>query len=523
MSDTPSDQRARVRFRDEIDTNFAVAANAGSGKTTAISERLAAIALDPTHAPLLKKTAVVTYTKKAAAQIGQKARNVLLQRLAESGAKDLSSLDSLEWAFFGTIHSFCLLLAQRYGHTLGINLNPTAVEDDENDRMWEEFLEADPMQFTSLEKQEIDAFFRHVSIESIFSLAKELDDSGLAQRMIKYLPAPCPVGPDESVLNEILTTKPVRKSAAFERNQATAVEWLRRFKSESSHLSIARPEGKAAGIEELYARFFRPLKSWLATAGSVLAAELALRYREWRFEQGIQTFADQIEAAVAILKHEATLELIRAEGWRVILDEAQDTDPKQFAVLVEITRPPKAPLGTWPGKGVGPRAGHFCMVGDVQQSIYGNRADIRNFSRHMEAFANGDGGERLVFSVTFRTPNAVATFLNKTLPESFGASRLHNLGLPASEGASPPLLQVQYEPLLSGPSNEDGAIGLIEFDLSAVSGVAEQMAAEVAAIASFLKEKGFARLGAKSWGDICVLAPATSGWRSPEGSLRRRV
>src|ERR1700722_18527448 len=98
------------------------------------------------------------------------------------------------------------------------------------------------------------------------------------------------------------------------------------------------------------------------------------------------------------------LEAIRREGWRVILDEAQDTDPKQFAVLVEITRPPGAAYAAWPGRGDGPRPGHFCMVGDLQQSIYGSRADIRNFQRHMAAFAEKNGGERLVFSVTFRTP-----------------------------------------------------------------------------------------------------------------------
>ena len=148
MSSAPSDQEARLRFRDALDRNFAVAASAGSGKTTAISERLAAIALNPATAPFLKQTAVVTYTKKAAAQIGQRARQVLLRRLEEKPGRDLGALDSLERAFFGTIHSFCLLLAQRYGQSLGINLNPTAVETDDDSELWEEFLESDPMQFT---------------------------------------------------------------------------------------------------------------------------------------------------------------------------------------------------------------------------------------------------------------------------------------------------------------------------------------------------------------------------------------
>src|SRR3954464_7367460 len=140
MNQVLIDHVARERFRTEWDRNFAVSANAGSGKTTAISERLAAIALAPDGAEPLRKTAVVTYTKKAAAQIGQRARQVLLQRIAEAGGGDLAPLDHLERAFFGTIHSFCLKLAQTYGQTTGIHLNPTVVAEND-EAWWEEFLE----------------------------------------------------------------------------------------------------------------------------------------------------------------------------------------------------------------------------------------------------------------------------------------------------------------------------------------------------------------------------------------------
>src|SRR5450432_1318085 len=118
MSEPLIDQLARDRFRAEWNRNFAVSANAGSGKTTAISERLARMALSSEAAPFLRKTAVVTFTKKAALQIGQRARAVLLRQLTETGAEVLDPLDHLEHAFFGTIHSFCLLLAQRYGQML---------------------------------------------------------------------------------------------------------------------------------------------------------------------------------------------------------------------------------------------------------------------------------------------------------------------------------------------------------------------------------------------------------------------
>ena len=128
--------------------------------------------------------------------------------------------------------------------------------------------------------------------------------------------------------------------------------------------------------------------------GGVLAAELSLRYRSWRQDRGYQTYADQVETARSILSDPTMLERIRSEGRRVILDEAQDTDPAQFSVLVEIARPPgsKDRDMAGPGREKVLIPGHFCMVGDAQQGIYTSRADIRNFKEHVAAFERGDSG-----------------------------------------------------------------------------------------------------------------------------------
>lgn len=513
MIDAPTDQAARERFTNEWNINFAVAANAGSGKTTAISGRLAAMAMSAEGAELLGRTAVVTYTNKAAAQIGQRARSVLLRRMADAGRPEAAPLARLDRAFFGTIHSFCLLLARRHGSPLGIHLNSTLVEDGDVP-CWQEFLEQDPMAFSSLSGLQVAAFLRHASLDEIFGLAQGLDLAN-ARRLAECRPAAASAAPSSAVLAEILAAAPARKGSganALERNKETAREWLRRFVEDSDRLPIPDAEGTAAGIVDLYRRFFAPLKAWLAEAGGVLAAELSLRYRSWRFERGIQTYADQIETAVALLDDTEMLERIRAEGWRVVLDEAQDTDKSQFAVLVEIARPPGAPLGTWPGGGgIGPRPGHFCMVGDAQQGIYSDRADIRNFQGHVAAFAKGDGGERLTFDVTFRTPRRVVRLLNATLAGAFGSGRECNLGLPPSEGAPAPVLQVTYEPLAPGPANVDGGAWRLPIVAGPVEGTRRvgdrRLADEARQIARFLAAGGPASVGAAGWGDICVIAP----------------
>jgi ATP-dependent helicase/nuclease subunit A len=513
MSSRPSDQAERDRFTSEWGVNFAVVANAGSGKTTAISDRLAEIALSPGGAEILRTTTVVTYTKKAAAQIGQKARSVLMRRMADSGARDVEALARLDRVFFGTIHSFCLLLARRHGSTLGIHLNPTLIEDGD-DGPWDEFIEQDPMSFDALSGAQVEAFLRHAPLDEVFELARGLD-LATARRLLASRPPARPPGPPKGVLDEILAAgakRGGRGADALARNKVRAVAWMQAFEGGAERLPVAEAEGTAAGIRDLYRRFFAPLKGWMASAGGVLAAELSLRYRAWRIDRGLQTHADQIETALGVLEDAVLLERIRAEGWRVILDEAQDTDREQFAVLVEIARPPGAARGTWPaGPGAPPRPGHFCMVGDAQQGIYSERADIQNFQRHIRAFASGNGGEQLMFDVTFRTPGRIVALLNETLPAAFGDGRIHNLGLPPEEGAPPPRLQVDYEALVAGPGNPQGGAWRVPVEAAGlVVGLHvpdKRLAHEVRQVARILRDRGPGAVGASAWGDICFVAP----------------
>ena len=227
MNRPPSDQAARDRFTNVWGINLAVVANAGSGKTTAISERLAAMALSDEGAEMLRRTTVVTYTKKAAAQIGQRARSVLLRRMHEEGRADVEPLARLDRAFFGTIHSFCLLLARRHGSTLGLHMNPTLVEDDE-EAPWQEFLEQDPMTFESLSANQVGAFLRHASLDEIFDLARGMSVA-TARQLAGRRPACAAPSLAREVLDEILAKAPTRKGSgadALLRNKETARRWI---------------------------------------------------------------------------------------------------------------------------------------------------------------------------------------------------------------------------------------------------------------------------------------------------------
>ena len=91
---------------------------------------------------------------------------------------------------------------------------------------------------------------------------------------------------------------------------------------------------------------FIPLRRWVNQTAICVAAEVQRDYRNFRLERGVVTYDDQIALADELLQHPEAARRIRQLDPIVILDEAQDTDPAQFSVLLEMTRPPDA-TGRW--------------------------------------------------------------------------------------------------------------------------------------------------------------------------------
>ena len=111
----PSDQFARDRFATELDRNFSVVASAGSGKTTGITQRILSLARSAKAVEILPRLVVVTFTNRAADEMQQRTRQLLLE---ENLGEEIQT--AFNRAFFGTIHSFCMKLLTDYGHYLGL-------------------------------------------------------------------------------------------------------------------------------------------------------------------------------------------------------------------------------------------------------------------------------------------------------------------------------------------------------------------------------------------------------------------
>ena len=255
---------------------------------------------------------------------------------------------------------------------------------------------------------------------------------------------------------------------------------------------------------------FTPLRTWVAEAALCVAAEVQRDFRDFRVERGLVTYPDQVALADELLQHPVAARRLREENFRVILDEAQDTDPAQFSVLTEITRPPDA-TGRWLETGTAPpRPGHFCMVGDFQQSIYRDRADLNNYRAIHRALLRGDSADELEFSVTFRLDQQQLDFINdifrKILNEKDGQVKFVNLQ-PRPDVLPGQVIRVSLGAglLPAGEKPKDYQKARIEAD----------------ALAAWIKKTGLEKLRANTWRDVAVLCPRKLWLRTMATALRR--
>src|SRR5579864_6695196 len=162
----PSDAEARARFANELDRNFSVVASAGSGKTTAITQRVLSIARSGNATKILPSLVVVTFTNRAADEMQQRARQILLQ---ENLSADVYA--AFNRAFFGTIHSFCLKLLTDFGHYLGL---PAPLELlTEDDDLWQEYVRTRTRIGNSLGDKNREMLFRLVQARDLMELARD--------------------------------------------------------------------------------------------------------------------------------------------------------------------------------------------------------------------------------------------------------------------------------------------------------------------------------------------------------------
>ncbi|MDQ6765537.1 MAG: UvrD-helicase domain-containing protein, partial [Verrucomicrobiota bacterium] len=476
----PDDQPARARFAEELERNFSVIAAAGSGKTRAITERVLQMARSRNATERLPQLVVVTFTNRAADEMQQRTRQLIL---AENLSADVVS--AFNRAFFGTIHAFCMKLLTGYGHYLGLPTPLDLITDDES--LWQEFVQQQTRLGESLGAENRAALFR---------LAQARDIMELGRRAGSALLRPCEVGTCPTIDFSEVHAVIEKGSVNIRDSKAELREWQERYEAGWEFLRWPICSTTAREFSGRWREAFRPLRKWINDTALCVAAEVQRAYRDYRLERGVVTYADQIALAEELLQHPTAARRIREENYRVILDEAQDTDPAQFSVLLELTRPPSA-AGCWlETREAPPRSGHFCMVGDRQQSIYGERADLNNYRRVHDSLVAGGAAIELTFSVTFRLDQAQVDFVNETFSKIL--NNLHG--------------QVEFVELQARPSVLPGQVIRVSLQAGLLpSGKKlkdyQKASIEADELARWIKSAGLEKLRAASWRDVAILCP----------------
>jgi ATP-dependent exoDNAse (exonuclease V) beta subunit len=492
----PRDQAARDRFAQTLDRNFSVVAAAGSGKTRAVTDRIAQLAQTKDAERLLPRLVVLTFANRAADEMQQRAREQIL--FAKPKPEILAAFNR---AWFGTIHAFCLKLLNDYGHYLGLPAPLELITDD--DDLWNEFVQQQTRVGRSLSTENRGRLLRLASMRHIMELGRQAGSALLRPGQ----QCPCPEINLEDVYR---AARAAKKSDTIGNSIAQLQAWEKGYRKGTGFLRWPICSTKAQGIDQIWEQAFVPLRRWVNQTAICVAAEVQRDYRNFRLERSVVTYADQIALADELLQHPDAARRIRQLDPIVILDEAQDTDPAQFSVLLEMTRPPEA-TGRWlETKSDPPRPGSFSMVGDFQQSIYHDRADLAHYQRVHDVLVAAEAGEAVTFSVTFRLDQRQLDFVNATFGEILNG------------GAG----QVKFVELQPRPHVLPGQV--IRLSLSAALRKGEEklkdrVVARIEAeeLARWVKQHGPEKLRARSWREVAILCPRRDWLRTTAIALRK--
>ena len=250
------------------------------------------------------------------------------------------------------------------------------------------------------------------------------------------------------------------------------------------------PESKkAAAFAEIWADTFAPLHAWLREAALAFGRSVANAYGAFRLSEAVMTYDDQVRLALRVLEHPAVKRELAAERLSVLLDEAQDTDPRQFEVLLRV-----AGLRNDSDSADDQS---FCIVGDFQQAIYAPRSDLTTYQAVHDEIITKPRGASSRLKVTFRCDRAIIDFVNRVFP-----SVLNQV-----EG------QCAFETLVArdeaGPGEVTRWICPDEPERAAGKKISAEARArhEAQFLARRIQELGPTGFGASGWSQVAILCP----------------
>jgi ATP-dependent exoDNAse (exonuclease V) beta subunit len=487
-----ADAAARDLFTREHGRNISVIAPAGVGKTFGIVQRILHLARLPEADAVdrLTRLVVVTYSVRAAQEMQQRARaEIRRARLS------LQVQRAFQRTFFGTIHSFCVRLLGRFGHYLGVPAAMTLPSSE--DELWSRFL-VHGLQLDIAADAGLSELFHFYTVQELYGLGKIVSPGP------EIRPGPMTI-PDVQRLIDHGTQglhPSTRKSVV--KAQTALKSWQEAWaRGDRYHPLPPCPDIKAPDFVALWRETFAPLQDWLREGAYAFGRQLANSYEAFRLAEGVMTYDDQVRLALRALDQPAVQRELKQDRLSILLDEAQDTDLRQFDVLLRVA-------------GIRPEINQaqnqtFCVVGDFQQAIWAPRSDLAVYQAvHNEISADPHGlVSRL--HVTFRCDRAIIDFVNRVfdrlLDASQGQARFETLR--ARDSAGPGQVVRWPCPPLVSCSPE------VKFTME------ERARHEAAFLAREIERLRPLGLGADRWRDVAVLCPRRDWLHQIERELKK--
>jgi ATP-dependent helicase/nuclease subunit A len=400
-----------------------LSANAGSGKTSVLSERFVRLVLEDDVEP--GRILAITFTDKAAGELRTRVRG----RFVELGRRDRAR--DLDAAWISTFHGLCARILR--AHAVRASLDPafTVLEEAEardiRGTAFERAL-ADFLQNDRAETLDLVAAYGVDALQLRITTAH--DQLRSAGQTRPRLPVVTVAEPDTTALGAALERADAELAPDDERRSVVGARTaLSRCRELLSHLigggapalsaldaatfkpgntKALQGDGCAAYLEALDA-FAGAWRDALAAAAVVLLDELLVRYAE-AYAEGKRARAaldfDDLELlARDLLRDTPAIRASYAERFeRVMVDEFQDTNATQLSLL-EL-------LGT-----------DRFVVGDELQSIYSFRhADVRIFRAQRAALA--EAGAAAELAANFRSRPDILGVLDAAMGPLHGVAHV---------------------------------------------------------------------------------------------------
>ena len=407
-----------------------VEASAGTGKTKVLSDRVLRLLLDGVHPA---KVLCLTYTKAAAVEMNSRIagrlgrwavlkENELIKELESllgvEPSEELSAtarrlfaqfLDTAGGMKIQTIHSFCQEVLKRFPLEAGIS--PYFEVMDERSTI--EALDDIKKKLLRKSSPALAYLTGNVS-EFIFpKLMKMITDK---RNEIAELLAKIPLNDLVSRLSEKTGVHLDDKREDFVVDEAHRLKFL---------TTKGEPRAKLKPEEREEAERLVALDAKLAAwdllhstqAMLSLAADLVTMYKDYKKIHSKMDYDDLIVLTRNLLenKEAAAWVLYKLDGGidHILIDEAQDTSPNQWAIVRAVSEELLA------GTGVSVLARTVFAVGDRKQSIYSFQgADVWEFEKAKEHFSSKiEEFEKIDLDVSFRSVSAVLDVVNNLFQE----------------------------------------------------------------------------------------------------------